>query len=192
MKRCLKLSALVAISLAALAACLPTACGEPAGKGGTRITPGGFRELAWGITPSEAISRYPDLAFVGFTLPPGESEPSRIYVRDRENRELFGVTFDQVEYWFREERSGDIRFHRVTAFLHGTVGPRTIRSRCDAAFDQAAATLGGLYGKPAEDRQTSVARVGRFAAWHAGPLRIVLSRSGEGGDAEILMLELSR
>lgn len=192
MKRCMKMPALIAVSLAVLAACLPAACGDPAGKGGSRVTPGGFRELAWGSTPSEATSRYPDLAFVGFTLPPGESEPYRIYVRDRENRELFGVTFDQVDYWFREGRTGDIRFRRVTAILHGTVGPRTIRSRCEAAFDQAAATLGGLYGEPAEERQTGVARVGRFAAWQAGPLRIVLSRSGEGGDAEILMLELSR
>jgi hypothetical protein len=184
--------ALIAISLAALAACLATACGDPAAKSGARITADGFRELAWGSTPSEATARYPDLAFVGYTLPPGESEPSRIYVREKENRELFGVTFDRVEYWFREGRTGDIRLHRVTALLRGSIGPRTIRSRCEAAFDQAAATIERLYGKPAEDRQAGMVQFGRFKDWHAGPMRIVLSRSGEDGDVEILMLELSR
>ena len=143
MKPCLRMTALIAISLAALtAACLPSACGNHAGKGNAMVTSGGFRELAWGSTLSEAAVRYPDLAFVGYTLPPGESYPSRIYVRERENRELFGVSFERVEYWFREEPDREARLRRVTALLHGSVGPRTIRSRCEAAFDQAAFLYG--------------------------------------------------
>ena len=188
MKRSLKIRATLAgLILAAAAYGLYAGCGDFAGKGRSAITPTAFRSIAWGSTPSEAEARYPDLVFSGYALPAGDSEPSRIYVREREERELFGVTFDRVEYWFR----GD-RLHRVTAVLRDTVGPRTLRSRCEAAFDQASAAISGLYGKPAEDRQAGVIRYGRFESWRAGGMRIVLSRSMEGGDSESLSLEFSR
>jgi hypothetical protein len=192
MKRFHDMHALMAITLVLTASCLLAACGGPAGKDGSRVTQRDFRGLAWGSTPSDAATRYPDLVFVGYTLPPGESEPSRIYVREGEDRRLFGVSFDRIEYWFREEQSRETRLHRVTAVLHGRVGPRTLRSRCEAAFDHAAEAIEGIYGRPSEDRQAGLLRAGRFMAWHAGSLRIVLSRSGDGDDGETLLLDVSR
>src|SRR5512138_1257240 len=136
------------ISLAVLGISLASACGDPGRIGKPGVSAGGFRKLDWGIPERAATERYPDLAFVRDALPAGDAEPSRVYVREREDREVFGVAFDRVEYWFREDG-----FRRVTAVMQDSIGPRTLRSRCEASFDRAAAAISGRYGKPVEDRE---------------------------------------
>jgi hypothetical protein len=188
MKPSMGIRAFLAVLIASVAAMGPDAgCGGSAGKEDSRVTPDAFRAIAWGSSPPEAAARYPDLVFAGYSLPAGDPEPSSIYVREREEREIFGVTFERVEYWFRNDR-----LRRVTAVLHDSVGPRTLRSNCEAAFDHASAAIIARFGKPAEDRQAGVFRYGRFESWRVGELRIVLSRNIEGGDSESLSLEISR
>lgn len=148
----------------------------------------GFRALRWGTTEEESKAAYPDFVFERYILSDGGKEaPSRLYIREKEDRLLFGVSFERVHYWFRNDR-----FWKVTAEAHAIVGPRTIRSAAETGFDQLAAELKTRFGKPAEEHFSGGFCIDRTMTWISGGIRITIACSAGSNDVDLLSFEIGR
>jgi hypothetical protein len=160
------------------------AAGESRNGGGGQA---GFRELAWGTTEAQARASWPDLVFQRYSLPEGEPVPYRIYARENETKEIYGVGFDSVQYWFRE---GALR--RVTAEYRSQVGPRTLESAAGSAFETAASAIRARLGKPVEERRSGTVEIERVDVWASGGLLVRLSYSVEPNDVALLALTVEK
>ncbi len=149
----------------------------------------GFGKLTWGVTVEQARAVYRDLYFGRYFVEDSKEEPSRIYYRKGETAEIEGVTFDSVEYWFREDR-----FHKVRAVMRSRIGPRSLITRSEESFDLLHRALIRRYGDPTkydESYFTDFVTVVRVATWDQGNATVVLEYKGpEGTDEDQLVFEL--
>lgn len=107
----------------------------------------GFRELKWGTSIEQASKTYQDLGFEKYVITNSKEEPWKVYVRRVENGAIEDVVFDSIEYWFK----GD-HFYQVRAVLHSRIGPRTLVTRAENAFDKINGRLRNRYGDPSDHK----------------------------------------
>ena len=145
---------------------------------------GGFRGMGWGVSIEQASKIYQDLYFEKYVISKGNEEPWKVYVRKMEHEEIENVTFDSVEYWFK----GD-HFYQITAELHSRIGPRTMVTRAEDAFDKMNGRLRHRYGGPSDhkvDYVTEFIVVVREATWIADHSAITIRYEGTGRTNEDL------
>lgn len=138
----------------------------------------GFRELRWGTSIEQSSKIYPDLSFEKYVISDSKEEPRKVYVRKVEHGEIENVTFDSIEYWFKEDH-----FYQVTAVIHSRIGPRTLVTRAENAFDKIHGRLRSRYGDPSGhkvDYVTEFIMVVREATWIADPSAITIKYEGAG------------
>jgi len=138
----------------------------------------GFRELRWGTSIGQSLKIYQDLSFEKYVISGSKDEPWKVYVRKVEHGEIENVTFDSIEYWFK----GD-HFYRVTAELHSRIGPRTMVTRAENAFDKMNGKFRKKYGDPSGhkvDYVTEFIVVVREATWIVDPSAITIKYEGTG------------
>ena len=138
----------------------------------------GFRELRWGTSIEESSKIYQDLSFEKYVVSGGKEEPWKVYVRTAEHGEIENVTFDSIEYWFQ----GD-RFHRARAVLHSRIGPRTLVTRAENAFDTIHRRLTERYGNPSGhkvDYVTEFIMVVKEATWIVDHSAFTIKYEGAG------------
>jgi hypothetical protein len=114
----------------------------------------------------------------------GKEEPWKVYVRTVEHGEIEKVTFDSIEYWFK----GDY-FYQITAELHSRIGPRTLVTRAENAFDKMNGRLRNRYGDPSDhkvDYVTEFIVVVREATWIVDHSAITIKYEGVGRTNEDL------
>jgi len=149
----------------------------------------GFGKLAWGISVEQALGIYPDLYFGNYVLEDSKREPSRIYFRKQETPVIEDVVFDSIQYWFK-----DNRFYRIKAVIHSGIGPRSLLTRSEEAFDRLQESLTRKYGAPAiysEKYFTDFISVVRDVEWTRGDVLVVLKYKGpEGTNEDRLTFEL--
>lgn len=146
----------------------------------------GFRELKWGTSIGQASKIYRDLGFERYAISDGREEPWKVYVRGVERGEIESVTFDSIEYWFR----GD-RLHQVRAMLHSRIGPRTLVTRAENAFEKITGRLRKRYGIPAGHRVDYVTEfivVVKEATWNVDHSSITVKYEGAGRANEDLLI----
>jgi hypothetical protein len=144
----------------------------------------GFRELRWGTSIEQSLKIYQDLHFEKYVIPGSKEEPRKVYVRTVEHGEIENVTFDSIEYWFR----GD-HFYQIRAVLHSRIGPRTLVTRAENAFDKVHGRLRNRYGDPSGhkvDYVTEFIAVVREATWIVDPSAITIKYEGAGRTNEDL------
>ena len=145
----------------------------------------GFRELRWGTSIEQSSKIYPDLSFEKYVISDSKEEPWKVYVRTVEHGEIENVTFDSIEYWFK----GD-HFYQITAELHSRIGPRTLVTRAENAFDKMNGRLRNRYGDPSGhkvDYVTEFIVVVREATWIVDPSAITIKYEGAGRTNEDLL-----
>jgi len=138
----------------------------------------GFRELRWGTSIEQSSKIYQDLHFEKYVISDSKEEPWKVYVRGVEHGEIEDVTFDTIEYWFK----GD-HFYQVRAVLHSRIGPRTLVTRAENAFDKMNSRLRNRYGNPSGhkvDYVTEFIVVVREATWIVDHSAITLKYEGTG------------
>ncbi len=149
----------------------------------------GFEKLTWGVTVEQAMGIYRDLYFGNYVLEDRTREPSKIYFRKQEEAVIDDVVFDSIQYWFR-----DNRFYRIKAIIHSRIGPRSLLTRSEEAFDQMRESLTRKYGAPAKYSEryfTDFISVMRDVEWARGDVLVVLSYKGpEGTNEDRLTFEL--
>lgn len=144
----------------------------------------GFRELRWGISIEQSLKIYPDLSFEKYVIPDSKEEPWKVYVRTVEHREIENVTFNSIGYWFH----GD-HFYRVRAVLHSRIGPRTLVTQAENAFDKMNDRLRNRYGDPSDHKVGYVTEfivVVREATWVVDHSAITIQYEGTGRTNEDL------
>ena len=144
----------------------------------------GFRELRWGTSIEQSSKIYQDLDFERYVISGGKEEPWKVYVRKVEHGEIENVTFDSIEYWFK----GD-HFYQIRAVLHSRIGPRTMVTRAENAFDKIHGRLKNRYGDPSGhkvDYVTEYIVVVREATWIVDPSAITIRYEGIGRTNEDL------
>ena len=144
----------------------------------------GFRELRWGTSIEQSLKIYQDLHFEKYVISDSKDEPRRVYVRRVEHGEIEDVVFDSIEYWFK----GD-HFYQVRAVLHSRIGPRTMVTRAENAFDRMNGRLRNRYGDPSGhkvDYVTEFIVVVREATWNVDPSAITIKYEGVGSTNEDL------
>jgi len=144
----------------------------------------GFRELRWGASIEQSSKIYPDLSFDRYVVSDPREEPWKVYVRTVEHGEIENVTFDSIEYWFKEDH-----FHRVRAVLNSRIGPRTLVTRAENAFDKVNARLRNRYGNPSDrkvDYLTEFIVVVREATWIVDHSAVTVKYEGVGRTNEDL------
>jgi hypothetical protein len=144
----------------------------------------GFRELRWGTSIEQSLKIYQDLSFERYVISDSKEEPRKVYVRKVENGEIENVTFDSIEYWFK----GD-HFYQVRAVLHSRIGPRTLVTRAENAFEKINGRLRNRYGDPSGhkvDYVTEYIVVVREATWIVDPSAITIKYEGVGRTNEDL------
>jgi hypothetical protein len=144
----------------------------------------GFRELRWGTSIEQSLKIYQDLSFEKYVISDGKEEPWKVYVRTVEHGEIEKVTFDSIEYWFK----GDY-FYQITAELHSRIGPRTLVTRAENAFDKMNGRLRNRYGDPSDhkvDYVTEFIVVVREATWIVDHSAITIKYEGVGRTNEDL------
>jgi hypothetical protein len=144
----------------------------------------GFRELRWGTSIEQSSKVYQDLSFSKYVVSEGKEEPWKVYVRKVEHGVIENVTFDSIEYWFK----GD-HFSQVRAVLHSRIGPRTLVTRAENAFDKIHGRLRNRYGNPLDhkvDYVTEYIVVVREATWVVDPSAITIKYEGAGRTNEDL------
>jgi len=142
----------------------------------------GFRELRWGSSIEQSLKIYQDLQFEKFVISGGKEEPWKVYVRRVEHGEIENVTFDSIEYWFKGEH-----FYQVRAVLHSRIGPRTLVTRAESAFDKMNGRLRNRYGDPSDhkvDYVTEYIVVVREATWVVNHSAISIRYEGVGRSNE--------
>ena len=145
----------------------------------------GFRELRWGTSIEQSSKIYQDLYFDRYVISDGKEEPWKVYVRKVENREIENVTFDSIEYWFK----GD-HFYQVRAVLHSRIGPKTLVTQAERAFDKIDGRLRNRFGDPSDhkvDYVTEFIVVVREATWIADRSAITIKYEGIGRTNEDLL-----
>jgi len=145
----------------------------------------GFRELRWGTSIEQASKIYQDLSFEKYMISDGKEEPWKVYVRKVENRDIENVTFDSIEYWFK----GD-HFYQIRAVLHSRIGPRTMATRAENAFDKINGRWKNRYGAPSDhkvDYVTEFLVVVREATWIVDRSAITIKYEGIGRTNEDLL-----
>lgn len=138
----------------------------------------GFRELSWGTSIEQSSKIYPDLSFEKYVISGSKEEPWKVYVRTVEQGKIENVTFDSIEYWFK----GD-HFYQITAELHSRIGPRTLVTRAEDAFDKLNGRLRSRYGDPSGhkiDYVTEFIVVVREATWNVDHSAISIKYEGAG------------
>ena len=138
----------------------------------------GFRELRWGTSLEQSSKIYRDLSFEKYVVSDGKEEPWKVYVRTVEHGDIENVTFDSIEYWFQ----GD-HFHQVRAVLHSRIGPRTLVTRAENAFDKIHRRLRDRYGNPSGhkvDYVTEFIVVVKEATWIVDHSAITIKYEGAG------------
>jgi len=146
----------------------------------------GFRELRWGTSIEQSSKIYQDLSFAKYVVSEGKEEPRKVYVRKVEHGEIEDVVFDSIEYWFK----GD-HFYQVRAVLHSRIGPRTMVTRAENAFDKMNGRLRNRYGDPSDhkvDYVTEFIVVVREATWIVDPSAISIKYEGVGRTNEDLFI----
>jgi len=144
----------------------------------------GFRELRWGASIEQSLKVYQDLSFEKYVISGSKEEPWKVYVRKVEHGEIENVTFDSIEYWFK----GD-HFFQIRAELHSRIGPRTLVTRAENAFDKVNAGLRNRYGDPSDhkvDYVTEFIVVVREATWIVDHSAITVKYEGVGRTNEDL------
>jgi hypothetical protein len=144
----------------------------------------GFRELRWGTSIEQSLKIYQDLSFEKYVISDGKEEPRKVYVRRVEHGEIEDVVFDSIEYWFK----GD-HFYQVRAVLHSRIGPRTMVTRAENAFDKINGRLRNRYGDPSGhkvDYVTEFIVVVREATWIVDHSAITIKYEGIGRTNEDL------
>ena len=144
----------------------------------------GFRELRWGTSIEQSLKIYQDLSFERYVISGGKEEPWKVYVRKVEDGKIENVTFDSIEYWFK----GD-HFSQIRAELHSRIGPRTLVTRAENAFDKIHGRLRNRYGDPSDhkvDYVTEYIVVVREATWIVDPSAITIKYEGIGTTNEDL------
>jgi hypothetical protein len=138
----------------------------------------GFRELRWGTSIEQSSKIYQDLSFERYVISEGKEEPGKVYVRTVEHGEIENVTFDSIEYWFK----GD-HFHQIRAVLHSRIGPRTLVTRAENAFQKINDRLRNRYGDPSGhkvDYVTEFIAVVREVTWIVDHSAITIKYEGAG------------
>ncbi len=146
----------------------------------------GFRELKWGTSIEQASKTYRDLGFERYVISNDKEEPSKVYVRRVERGEIEDVEFDSIEYWFK----GD-HFHQVRAILHSRIGPRTLVTRAENAFDKITGKLRDRYGDPSNHRIDYITEfivVMKEATWIVDHSAITIKYEGAGRTNEDLFI----
>jgi hypothetical protein len=144
----------------------------------------GFRELRWGTSIEQSSKIYQDLSFEKYVISDSKEEPRKVYVRTVEQGNIENVTFDSIEYWFR----GD-HFYQIRAVLHSRIGPRTMVTRAENAFDKMNGRLRNRYGDPSGhkiDYVTEFIVVVREATWIVDHSAITIKYEGAGRTNEDL------
>jgi len=144
----------------------------------------GFRELRWGTSIEQSLKIYQDMSFAKYVVSEDKEEPRKVYVRKVEYGVIENVTFDSIEYWFK----GD-HFYQVRAVLHSRIGPRTMVTRAENAFDKINGRLRNRYGDPSGqkvDYVTEFIVVVREATWIVDPSAITIKYEGAGSTNEDL------
>lgn len=144
----------------------------------------GFRELRWGTSTEQASKIYQDLSFEKYVISDSKEEPWKVYVRKVENRYLENVTFDSIEYWFKGGH-----FFRIRAVLHSRIGPRTLVTQAESAFDKIDGRLRNRFGDPSGhkvDYVTEFIVVVREATWIVDHSAITIKYEGVGRTNEDL------
>ena len=144
----------------------------------------GFRELRWGTSIEQSSKIYQDLSFERYAISSSKEEPWKVYIRKVEHGEIENVTFDSIEYWFKGEH-----FSQVRAVLHSRIGPRTLVTRAESAFDKMNGRLRNRYGDPSDhkvDYVTEYIVVVREATWIVDPSAITIKYEGIGTTNEDL------
>jgi hypothetical protein len=142
----------------------------------------GFRELRWGSSIEQSSKIYQDLQFEKYVISDGKEEPRKVYVRTVEQGDIENVTFDSIEYWFK----GD-HFYQVTAVLHSRIGPRTLVTQAENAFDKMNGRLRNRYGDPSGhkvDYVTEFIVVVKEATWIVDHSAISIRYEGVGRSNE--------
>lgn len=138
----------------------------------------GFRELRWGTSIEQSLKIYQDLSFEKYVISDRKEEPWKVYVRRMEHGEIEKVMFDSIEYWFK----GD-HFFQITAELHSRIGPRTLVTHAEDAFDKMNGRLRNRYGNPSVhkvDYVTEFIMVVREATWIVDHSAITIKYEGAG------------
>jgi hypothetical protein len=142
----------------------------------------GFRGLRWGTSIEQSSKIYQDLYFEKYVISDGKEEPRKVYVRTVEQGDIENVTFDSIEYWFK----GD-HFYQVTAVLHSRIGPRTLVTQAENAFDKMNGRLRNRYGDPSGhkvDYVTEFIVVVKEATWIVDHSAISIRYEGVGRSNE--------
>ncbi|MGZ8448462.1 MAG: hypothetical protein ACXWWV_02580 [Candidatus Deferrimicrobiaceae bacterium] len=145
----------------------------------------GFRELKWGTSLEQASKIYQDLDFEKYMISNSKEEPWKVYVRREEHGDIENVTFDSIEYWFK----GD-HFYQIRAVLHSRIGPRTLVTRAENAFDKINGGLRNRYGDPPGhkvDYVTEFIVVVKEATWIVDHSVITIKYEGAGRTNEDLL-----
>jgi hypothetical protein len=138
----------------------------------------GFRELRWGTSIEQSSQIYRDLHFEKYVISGSKEEPWKVYVRTVEHGEIENVTFDSIEYWFKEDH-----FSQIRAELHSRIGPRTMVTRAENAFAKMNDRLRSRYGIPSGhkvDYVTEFIVVVREATWTVDHSAITIKYEGVG------------
>jgi len=145
----------------------------------------GFRELRWGTSIEQSSKIYRDLNFEKYVVSGSKEEPWKVYVRRVEHGVVENVTFDSIEYWFK----GD-HFYQIKAVLHSRIGPRTLVTRAENAFDKINGRLRNRYGDPSDHKVEYVTEyivVVREATWIVDHSAITIRYEGAGRTNEDLL-----
>jgi hypothetical protein len=145
----------------------------------------GFRELRWGTSIGQSLKVYQDLSFEKYVVSGSKEEPRKVYVRRVEHEIIENVTFDSIEYWFK----GD-QFYQIRAVLHSRIGPRTMVTRAENAFDKINGRWRNRYGDPSGhkvDYVTEFIVVVREASWIVDQSAITIKYEGIGRTNEDLL-----
>lgn len=92
--------------------------------------------------------------------------------------ENLNVTFDSIEYWFNKDH-----FYQIRAVLNSRIGPRTLVTQAENAFDRMNGRLKIRYGNPSDhkiDYVTEFIVVVREATWNMGRSAITIKYEGVG------------
>jgi len=125
------------------------------------------------------------LHFEKYVISDSKEEPWKVYVRTVERGEIENVTFDSIEYWFKGGR-----FYQIKAELHSRIGPRTMVTRAENAFEKINGRLRNRYGDPSDhklDYVTEFIVVVREATWIVDPSAITIKYEGAGRTNEDLL-----
>ena len=127
---------------------------------------------------------YPDLHFEKYVISKNKEELSKVYARKGEHGDIENVTFDSIEYWFK----GD-HLYQIRAVFHSRIGPRTMVTRAEDAFDMMNGRLRHRYGDPSDhkvDYVTEFIVVVREATWIVDHSAITIRYEGTGRTNEDL------